>query len=80
MHGPTRPNIMAQQRATMQRFWLSLHEHPGGVTTTAGNRVVYDLTENVAHYGAATVAGPALVWELEPGKAMGKAAAGKLEG
>jgi hypothetical protein len=43
---------------------LSLHEHPGGVETHTGSRVVYDLDGDAAHWGAATVAGPALVWEL----------------
>jgi hypothetical protein len=43
---------------------LSLYEHPEGVETTHGNRVVYDLEANEAHFGAATVDGPALVWEL----------------
>jgi quercetin dioxygenase-like cupin family protein len=50
---------------------LSLSEHPGGVTTQPGNRVVYDLERNEAHFGAAQVDGAALVWELEadPGAA-----------
>ena len=43
---------------------LALHEHPEGITTGAGNRVVYDPATDVAHFGAATVAGPALRWEL----------------
>ena len=48
---------------------LALSEHPGGVATEAGNRVVYDLERNEARYGAARVDGPALVWELvvDPG-------------
>jgi quercetin dioxygenase-like cupin family protein len=50
---------------------LSLSEHPGGVTTRPGNRIVYDLERNEAHFGAAQVDGGALVWELEadPGPA-----------
>ncbi|MEP6892700.1 MAG: hypothetical protein ABI927_02875 [Gaiellaceae bacterium] len=43
---------------------FSLHEHPDGVETPAGNRVVYDTTANRAHFGAARVDGPALVWEI----------------
>lgn len=43
---------------------LALHEHPDGVETEAGPRVVYDLARNEAHLGAAHVDGPALVWEL----------------
>ena len=43
---------------------LALLERPDGVATAAGNRVVYDLERGEAHFGAATVAGPALVWEL----------------
>jgi len=46
---------------------LSLFEHPDGVETEPGNRVVYDLARNEAHFGAARVAGPALVWELGDG-------------
>ena len=45
---------------------LALYEHPSGVTTGPGNRVVYDLAGNLAHFGAAAVAGPALVWSLGP--------------
>ena len=46
------------------RAVLALYEHAAGVTTGSGTRVVYDLAEDVAHFGAATVAGPALCWEL----------------
>jgi hypothetical protein len=44
---------------------LSLHEHPDGVSTDAGNRVVYDLLRNEAHWGAVLLDVPALVWELD---------------
>ena len=43
---------------------LTLHEHPHGVETEPGPRVVYDLERNEASLGAARVSGPALVWEL----------------
>ncbi len=43
---------------------LFLSEHRAGVPVGPGNRVVYDLDADVAHFGAAEVAGPALVWEL----------------
>lgn len=43
---------------------FSLHEHPNGVETAAGNRAVYDIARNEAHFGAAHVVGPALVWEI----------------
>jgi quercetin dioxygenase-like cupin family protein len=43
---------------------LALYDHPDGVQTAAGDRVVYDVDRNEAHLGAATVAGHALVWEL----------------
>ena len=43
---------------------LSLYEHPDGVETVAGDRVVYDVERNEAHFGAASVGGHALVWEL----------------
>jgi hypothetical protein len=43
---------------------FSVHEHHGGVETAAGNRVVYDVLQNRAHFGAARVDGRALVWEI----------------
>jgi quercetin dioxygenase-like cupin family protein len=48
---------------------LSLHEHPAGfesaeVETAAGNRVVYDVARNEAHFGVARVDRHALVWEI----------------
>ena len=43
---------------------FSLHEHPDGVETESGPRVVYDLRSDEAHLGAARLDGPALVWEL----------------
>ena len=48
---------------------LVLSEHPDGVETEPGDRVVYDLAAGEAHHGAARVHGPAIVWELtgEPG-------------
>jgi quercetin dioxygenase-like cupin family protein len=46
---------------------LSLSEHPDGVETADGPRVVYDLERNEAFFGAANVAGPAIVWEVSSG-------------
>jgi quercetin dioxygenase-like cupin family protein len=47
---------------------LRLEEHPDGVRTEDGARVVYDLDRNVAFLGLARVDGPALVWEVgDPG-------------
>ena len=43
---------------------LSLFEHPDGVATDPGNRVVYDLLRNEASWGAHATDEPALVWEL----------------
>jgi quercetin dioxygenase-like cupin family protein len=43
---------------------LSLYEHPDGVETAAGNRVVYDVERGEAFFGAAKVERHALVWEL----------------
>jgi quercetin dioxygenase-like cupin family protein len=43
---------------------LTLYEHPRGAETSAGNRVVYDVDREQAHFGAARVAGRALRWEL----------------
>jgi hypothetical protein len=44
---------------------LSLYEHRRGVETAAGNRVVYDVEQDEAFFGAATVDHRALVWELD---------------
>ena len=48
---------------------LTLTEHPRGVETEPGNRIVYDVGRDEAHVGAAQVEGQALVWELigDPG-------------
>lgn len=45
---------------------LSLFEHPDGVETTGGNCVVYDIDRDEARFGASSVDGHALVWELAP--------------
>ena len=57
---------------------LSLYEHPAGVTTDAGHRVVYDMAANQAHFGAVHVNGPALVWELG-GDGSGAALSGDVD-
>jgi hypothetical protein len=44
---------------------LSLYHEAGGVRTGPGNRVVYDLEGNEARFGAASVEGAALRFELE---------------
>ena len=44
---------------------LSLYRFETGVETIGGNRVVYDLDAGMARFGAATVDGPALVWQLD---------------
>jgi hypothetical protein len=44
---------------------LSLYEFETGVETIGGNRVVYDVGEEAASFGAATVAGHALVWQVD---------------
>ena len=44
---------------------LSLYRFETGVETIGGNRVVYDLAGGAARFGAATVTGPALVWQLD---------------
>ena len=43
---------------------LALYEHRDGIETSNGNRVVYDLDRDEAHFGAARVDGHALRWEL----------------
>ena len=57
---------------------FTLHEHPGGVETEAGPRVVYDVERNEASLGRARVRGPALVWELG-GDDAGAALAAEVE-
>jgi quercetin dioxygenase-like cupin family protein len=43
---------------------LVLAEHPDGVETEGGLRVVYDFDRDEAFLGSARVDGPALVWEI----------------
>jgi hypothetical protein len=43
---------------------LRLTDHPDGVETGAGDHVVYDVAADRAVFGAASVGGRALVWEL----------------
>jgi len=43
---------------------LALYEHPQGIETAGGNVAVYDLARDTAHFGAASVGGPALLWEV----------------
>ncbi|MCQ3805415.1 MAG: hypothetical protein OXC98_02410 [bacterium] len=45
---------------------LALFEHPAGVDVGAGNRMTYDFEADVAHFGACSVTGPALRWEVTP--------------
>jgi hypothetical protein len=47
---------------------LALYHHPRGVETEGGNRVLYDLERDEAHFGAARVEGHALRWELGDGQ------------
>jgi quercetin dioxygenase-like cupin family protein len=44
---------------------LSLYEFETGVETAGGTRVVYDVGADTAVFGAATVEGHALVWQLD---------------
>jgi quercetin dioxygenase-like cupin family protein len=44
---------------------LSLYEFRTGAETIGGHRVVYDIANDAAHYGAAEVGGHALVWQLD---------------
>jgi quercetin dioxygenase-like cupin family protein len=48
---------------------LSLHHYPEGVSVDGPNRIAYDIAGDEAHVAPATVAGPALVWELTDGEA-----------
>ena len=44
---------------------MRVTRHPGGVVTDAGPRVVYDVARDEAHFGAASVDGDAIVWEVD---------------
>ena len=48
---------------------LTVSDHPDGVETEPGNRIVYDVGRGEAHFGAARVEGRAIAWELrgDPG-------------
>jgi quercetin dioxygenase-like cupin family protein len=48
---------------------LSLYEFRTGAETAGGQRVVYDIANDAAHFGAAEVEGHALVWQLDPTEA-----------
>jgi quercetin dioxygenase-like cupin family protein len=52
-------------RDTLARVRLSLYEFRTGVETIGGNRIVYDVAQGQASFGAATVDGHALVWQLD---------------
>jgi hypothetical protein len=57
---------------------FALWERPDGIEIEAGPHVAYDIERNQARFGAARVAGPALVWELG-GDANGAALAVEVE-
>ena len=44
---------------------MRLSEHPGGIEIGAGRHVVYELEADEAFFGAVTVNGHALLWELD---------------
>jgi quercetin dioxygenase-like cupin family protein len=44
---------------------LSLYEFQTGAETIGGHRVVYDVANDAAFYGASLVEGHALVWQLD---------------
>jgi quercetin dioxygenase-like cupin family protein len=44
---------------------LRVARFPDGVVTDAGRRVVYDVVRDEAHFGAASVDGDAIVWEVD---------------
>lgn len=48
---------------------ISLHDYPGGIDVGNGLHAVYDVSMNAAAFGAARIAGRALVWELHDGPA-----------
>ena len=57
---------------------FALYEHPDGVATEHGPRIVFDLRRGEASLGAARVDGPALVWELA-GDGKGAVLAAELD-
>lgn len=58
---------------------LALLERPDGADAQPGNRVVYDLERDEAHFGAVAVERPALVWELGDYAADGAALAAEID-
>ena len=44
---------------------MRVERFPDGVATEEGPRVVYDVGRDVAHFGAASVDGDAIVWEID---------------
>jgi quercetin dioxygenase-like cupin family protein len=44
---------------------LRVERFPDGVATEPGARVVYDVERDEAHFGAASVDGDAIVWEVD---------------
>ena len=44
---------------------LSLYEFETGAETIGGDRVIYDIANDRAYFGAAEVEGHALVWQLD---------------
>ncbi len=59
-----RPDDRDRRRADLP-LRLSLYESATGAETIGGNRVVYDVARGEAHFGAASVDGRALVWQLD---------------
>lgn len=58
---------------------LALYDHPEGIETNGGNIAVYDIDRDKAYFGAASVAGPALVWKLEEQGGVGEKLAAPVE-
>jgi len=44
---------------------LSIYHHPKGLRSDGGLQVIYDLANEIAHFGSARISGPALRWALE---------------
>lgn len=53
---------------------LSLYRYDAGAETADGDHVVYDLARGAAAFGAASIDGPALVWQLDADDADTRAA------
>lgn len=61
-------SISTESGRGLKAMWLTLTHHNGGATSQDDEiSVVYDIDHNEAHFGAAFVPAPALMWKLHEG-------------